>query len=37
MSLLHLLGVDNDISFDGRGLDKIVDNQNKLVYNLFIK
>lgn len=26
MSLLHLLGVDNDLSFDGKGLDKAIDN-----------
>lgn len=26
MSLLHLLGVDDDLSFDGKGLDKTVDN-----------
>ncbi len=26
MSLLHLLGVDDDISFDGKGIDKTVDN-----------
>jgi hypothetical protein len=26
MSLLHLLGVDNDLSFGGKGLDKAIDN-----------
>lgn len=26
MSLLHLLGCDDDLSFDGKGLDKTVDN-----------
>lgn len=26
MSLLHLLGVDNDLQFDGKGLDKTIDN-----------
>lgn len=35
MSLLHLLGVDNDISFDGRGLDKIVDSIKGYANNKF--
>lgn len=26
MSLLHLLGIDDDLSFDGKGLDKTIDN-----------
>ena len=35
MSLLHLLGVDNDISFDGRGLDKTVDSIKGYANNKF--
>lgn len=35
MSLLHLLGVDDDISFDGKGLDKTVDNIKGYANNKF--
>ena len=35
MSLLHLLGVDNDLSFDGKGLDKTVDNIKCYANNKF--
>ena len=35
MSLLHLLGVDNDLSFDGKGLDKAIDNIKGYTNNKF--
>lgn len=35
MSLLHLLGVDDDLSFDGKGLDKTVDNIKGYANNKF--
>lgn len=35
MSLLHLLGVDNDLSFDGKGIDKAVDNIKGYANNKF--
>ncbi|QEG08295.1 hypothetical protein HWC26_gp043 [Aeromonas phage 2L372X] len=35
MSLLHLLSVDNDLSFDGKGLDKTVDNIKGYANNKF--
>lgn len=37
MSLLHLLGVDDDISFDGKGIDKAIDNIKGYANNKFIK
>ena len=35
MSLLHLLGVDNDLSFDGKALDKAIDNIKGCANNKF--
>ena len=35
MSLLHLLGVDNDLSFDGKNLDKTIDNIKGYANNKF--
>lgn len=35
MSLLHLLSVDNDLSFDGKGIDKTVDNIKGYANNKF--
>lgn len=35
MSLLHLLGADNDLSFDGKGLDKAIDNIKSYANNKF--
>lgn len=37
MSLLHLLSVDNNLSFDGKGLDKAVDTIKGYANNKFIK
>lgn len=35
MSLLHLLGIDDDLQFDGKGLDKAVDNIKGYANNKF--
>ena len=35
MSLLHLLGIDDDLSFDGKGLDKAIDNIKGYANNKF--
>lgn len=35
MSLLHLLGVDDELSFDGKGFDKAVDNIKSYANNKF--
>lgn len=35
MSLLHLLGVDDQLSFDGKGLDKTIDNIRGYANNKF--